>query len=197
MQQFLSEPQLQKVKILSEDPQAGPDGFPYMMLQTDAEGKEPFLNLVDWCASRGIGIVLNPQKETPDYIFTFGMLWNYRERREFFTQSPVISGLGEVRIDGERPLFAGHPSESYWPKDVRKIFKEFLVQQGVHNARVLMLAEKQEGPMDLVFSLESLGNPQQKEWTGILEAFTWFFPRHYSLSLISEKHIKGLSFISL
>jgi hypothetical protein len=197
MQQFLSEPRLQKVKIMSEDPQSGPDGFPYIMLQTDAQGEEPFLNVVDWCVSRGIGIVLNPHKETPDTIFTYGMLWNYREKGEFFTQAPVVSGLGDMRVDGEKPLFAGHPSESYWPLDIRKIFKEFLVQQGVLNPRVLMLGEKQDGPMDLVFSLESIGNPPQKEWAGILEAFAWFFPRHYSLSLINEKTIQGLSFIGL
>ena len=40
---------------------------------------------------------------------------------------------------------------------------------------------------DLAFSLESLGNPPDKEHIGILEALSWFFPTHYSLMLISQK----------
>ena len=69
MQDFLSHPQNQKVILLNEDPQNGPDGFPYMMLSTEGAVKEPFLNLVKWAADRGIGLVVNPQKETPDFIF--------------------------------------------------------------------------------------------------------------------------------
>ena len=79
----------------------------------------------------------------------------------------------------------------------RKIFKEFLLQQGVMQPKVLMLSEVSDGPMDLTFSLESLGNPKKAEWEGILEAFSWFFPRHYSLSIVSEKNILGHSFITL
>ncbi|HWU44373.1 MAG TPA: hypothetical protein VN132_13070, partial [Bdellovibrio sp.] len=40
---------------------------------------------------------------------------------------------------------------------------------------------------DLAFSLESLGNPPQKEHAGIAEAIGWFLPPHYSIVLVSEK----------
>jgi hypothetical protein len=196
MQDFLSHPQNQKVKLLTEDPQTGPEGFPYMMLSTEGSAAEPFLNLVKWGADRGIGLVINPQKDTPDLVLTYGMLWNYVERGEFFTETPMQSS-GEIQLTPNGQLFAGVPSESYWPAARRKIFKEFLIQQGVMQPKVLMLSEVFEGPMDLTFSLESLGNPQKAEWTGILEAFSWFFPRHYSLSIVSEKNILGHSFVSL
>lgn len=196
MQDFLSHPQNQKVRLLSEDPQEGPDGFPYMMLTTEGDAKEPFLNLVKWAADRGIGLVVNPQKESPDFILTYGMLWNYVERGEFLTQT-TMQKSGEIQLTQNGQLFAGVPSEAYWPAMRRKIFKEFLLQQGVIQAKVLMLSEAKDGPMDLTFSLESLGNPQKAEWEGILEAFSWFFPRHYSLSIVSEKNILGHSFVSL
>ena len=124
------------------------------------------------------------------------MLWNYVERGEFLTQT-TMQKSGEIQLTQNGQLFAGVPSEAYWPAMRRKIFKEFLLQQGVIQAKVLMLSEAKEGPMDLAFSLESLGNPQKAEWQGILEAFSWFFPRHYSLSIVSEKNILGHSFISL
>jgi hypothetical protein len=196
MQDFLSHPQNQKVKLLSEDPQTGPDGFPYMVLSTEGEASEPFLNLVKWGADRGIGLVVNPQKEAPDLVLTYGMLWNYVERGEFLTETPTQKS-GDIQIAQNAQLFAGVPSESYWPAARRKIFKEFLLQQGVIQAKVLMLSEKSDGPMDLTFSLESLGSPEKPEWAGILEAFSWFFPRHYSLSILSEKNILGHSFITL
>lgn len=197
VQSFLSEPQNQKVSLLSQDPQEGPDGYPYMMLSTEGEATEPFLRLVQWGADKGIGLALNPQKESPDLILTHGMLWNYMERGEFFTETPVRTSLGEIRINTDLKLFAGHPSDAFWPQSRRKIFKEFLLQQGVIQPKVLMLSEKAEGPMDLAFSLESLGNPKQSEWNGILEAFSWFFPRHYSLLIFSENNVKGTSFLAL
>jgi hypothetical protein len=196
MQDFLSHPQNQKVKLLGEDPQEGPDGFPYMMLSTVGEVREPFLNLVGWAADRGIGLVVNPQKENPDFILTYGMLWNYVERGEFLTQTKMQK-TGDIQLTQNKQLFAGVPSEGYWPAKRRKIFKEFLFQQGVMQPKVLMLTESAEGPMDLAFSLESLGNPAKPEWEGVLEGFSWFFPRHYSLSIVSEKNILGHSFISL
>ncbi|MBY0383947.1 hypothetical protein K2X05_02220 [bacterium] len=197
MQKFLSSPQTEKVRLLAMDPQEGPDGFPYLMVADEGEITEPFLNLVQWCAQKGVGIVVNPQKETPDLILTYGMLWNYVVRGEFFTEAPVRVGLGDVVMENKTQLIAGHPSENFWPTGQRQIFKEFLLQQGIIQPKVIMLAEKADGPMDLAFSLESLGQPQKAEWQGILEAFSWFFPRHYSLSIVSEKNIVGLSFLPL
>ncbi len=100
----------------------------------------------------------------------------------------------EIRLQADQQLFTGKPSEAYWPDVARKTFKEFLVQQGILQPRVILLSEEEGGPMDLAFSLESLSNPPEAEWDGVLEAFSWFFPRHYSLALLSEKSIAGAQF---
>lgn len=176
-------------KVISPDPQEGPDGFPYLFVSTEGAGDDQFRNIANWCASRGIGVVINPSKEGADYIFTYGMLWNYILRGEFLTSAPAREG-GALNIQPGQNLHAGLPSEDYWPSAVRKIFKEFLLQQGIMDLRSILLMEAPGAPVDLCFSLESLGNPPEKEWPGILEAFSWFFPRHYSLSLISEKNFK-------
>lgn len=196
MNEFLEKPELQKVQVLSENPQEGPDGFPYMLLSTEG-GSEPFLNLVQWGGDRGIGLAINPQKETPDFVFTYGMLWNFKVRGEFITLQSTRTDLGDFLIKNQQSFFAGAPSEAYWPEPQRKIFREFLLQQGILQAKIIMLSEKKEGPMDLVFSWESLGQPPQEELAGLLEAFSWFFPRHYSLLILSEKNINGVDFLPL
>lgn len=181
------------VSLLSPDPQQGPDGFPYLMVSTD-EAVEPFRDIVEWCAEKGIGIAINPQSETADYVFTYGMLWNFAIRGEFLSEVENLNEQKEIRLEAEQQLFAGKPSDGFWPAPARQNFKEFLVQQGILQPRAIMLSEVEGGPMDLSFSLESLSNPPEPEWDGILEAFSWFFPRHYSLALLSEKSIAGVEF---
>jgi hypothetical protein len=174
--------------VLSPDPKEGPDGFPYLMVSSDKKNNDPFANVVKWCADRGIGIVVNPGQETQEYIFTYGMLWNFVFRGEFLSTVAVEKRTGDLNINHGQTVLVGTPSEEYWPTSVRKVFKEFLLQQGIFEIKVLLLFEKKDGPADFCFSIESLGNPPKTEWNGILEAFSWFFPRHYSLSLISEKN---------
>jgi len=190
---FLKEIAAAKVKLLSPDPQEGPDGFPYMMVSTD-EAAEPFRDIAVWCADKGIGIAVNPHKDTADFVFTYGMLWNFAVRGEFITDGEITHDKKEIRLQADQQLFAGKPSENFWPPPARKNFKEFLVQQGILQPRSILLAEEEGGPLDLAFSLESLSNPPEPEWDGILEAFSWFFPRHYSLALLSENSITGVEF---
>jgi len=187
--QLFKQLQEQPCSVLVADPQEGPDGFPYLMVSTDNKNGDNFKNIANWCASRGIGAVINPSEEGADYIFTYGMLWNYILRGEFLS-SATSKTTGALNIVPGQALHAGIPSEDFWPTAVRKIFKEFLLQQGVLDLKSVLLMETPDGPADLCFSLESLGNPPQEEWEGILEGFSWFFPRHYSLSLISEKNFK-------
>ncbi len=191
--QFLATLKDSHVQLLSPDPQQGPDGFPYLMVST-SEGVEPFRDIVSWCAEKGIGIAINPQKETADYVFTYGMLWNFAVRGEFFTEVDPVTSSKDIRLQNEQELFTGKPNESYWPSVARKNFKEFLVQQGIVQGRAILLSEEKNGPADLAFSLESIGNPPEPEWDGILEAFSWFFPGHYSLALLSEKNLNGAEF---
>ena len=72
---------------MNEEPQNGPDGWPYLLVRTSAEAAEPFARVVEWLAGRGIGLVVNPHKMVPDYVFTYGMLWNYIETGRFVLPS--------------------------------------------------------------------------------------------------------------
>ena len=113
-------PQAQ-LRIVNEAPVAGPDGWPYLLVATD--GDEPFLKVAQWLVNQGVGVVINPEKPIPDYVITYGMIWNLRERGEFFTRVEKPS-TGPVDLKDGQQVYAGPPSEAYLPKDVRAIMRD-------------------------------------------------------------------------
>jgi hypothetical protein len=176
-----------RFRIVNEAPVAGPDGWPYLLVATD--GDEPLSNMIRWLVSQGVGMVINPEKPIPDYVLSYGMIWNFRERGEFFTLAGNVRS-GPVELQNGQQVYAGPPSESYLPKEVRFILREFLKQQKVEAPKVLMVSEDQK-TWDLAVSLDSLGNPPQQEHAGIAEAMSWFLPAHYSLVLMKEQTLPG------
>lgn len=180
-----------KVQILKPEPQQGPDGWPYLLTATGTsnEATEPLLNVLGWLSTRGIGLVVNPLKPTPDYVLTYGMIWNFRERGEFLTASEAPKA-GRFEIKNGQEVLTGPPSESYLPKYARQILKQFLMDQGVFAPKVLMVSVDKKN-FDLCFSIESLKSPPAEEHAGIAEALSWFLPAHYSVSLLSEKTVPG------
>lgn len=181
--------------VLNDQPQEGPDGFSYLLVGTRGKGQETLKDLIQWGADKGIGFVFNPEKSSPDLILTYGMLWNYLVQEEFL--SNVEGPISEEIIDGEL-LYTGVPTEEYWPKRARQLFKEFLLAQGVLDPQmVLVMRSKEDTGGDICLSIESLGNPPKEEWDGLLQAFSWFFPRHYSLSLVSKKNLPEAPFTSV
>ena len=157
------------------------------MISLSPDGKEPVQRVIEWLSKRGIGLVLNAKKGTPDYIFNYGMLWNFRERGEFLTKSdPRPTGSFDIQ-EGQQVL-AGPPSSEYLPSYVRKIIYQFLKEQGVDDPRVLMVSFDLKN-YDLCFSHESLGEPDPKEHEGIVQAISWFFPQHYSIAITSERSL--------
>ena len=58
----------------------GPDGFPYFILNTPkaSESFTPFCisHILDFCLTHGLGVVINPAANPPDWVFTYGQLWS-------------------------------------------------------------------------------------------------------------------------
>ena len=179
------------VHFIERAPKNGPDGWPYLMVQTQAgeletqSEAEPATSVFQWASRNGVGVVVNPRKDYPDYIYTFGMVWGLLKKGKLHDPSAgAQSGLLEMQ-DGQGVL-AGPPSEDYFPIEIQKVVREFLQQQGVLTPKILVLSTDRIH-FDLCFSSESLGSPSKEEHQGVLEALSWFFPPYYSLVLISEK----------
>lgn len=174
-----------KLKVLSPDPQLGPDQWPYLMVETSEAGTEPASQIIRWLAERGIGLVVNPQKDYPDFVFTYGMLWHFKNTGLFYrelAQDPQkVADYSNQKIAN-----AGDASEDFLPTSVRKILRDFFRDQSVLAPKILVVSMDNK-QFDLCFSLESLGNPPESEHAGIAEAISWFLPPHYSIVLVSEK----------
>lgn len=180
------------LKIVAEDPQQGPDGWPYLITETATEVRnsedriDSSQKIMHWLSTRGIGLVVNPRKlPYPDYVFSYGMIWSFRETG-YFMKYNAINTSSDFKIEGNTNIKTGPPSAEYFPSYVRQIIKNFLIDQGVFSPRVLMVAVDGIN-FDLCFSVESFGHPPETEHQGILEAISWFLPPHYSVALVSEK----------
>lgn len=185
--QFLDAVVSMKVEVeRGGEPVHGPDGWPYLSVRT-GRGEEPFINLVRWLAGRGIGLVINAYKMAPDYVFTYGMLWNFTETGRFITPWPPVQP-GEVDLSGR--IF-GPPTEKYLPPYVRSTIKDFLKQQGMPAPRIVVATTKDFKQTDLIFSLESMSSPNPLEQRTLAEALSWFLPLHYSLMFVPELSSRG------
>jgi hypothetical protein len=172
-----------KVQIEGEEPRQGPDGWPYLFARTGPSSTEPVKDVVQWCAGRGIGLVINPHKMLPDYIFPYGMLWNFVESGRFL--APIESAKGGDAVPGKGAV-AGPPTEKYLPPYVREVLREFLGSQGFAQPRILVISSADYKQADLVFSLESLSPLARSKHQEMADNLAWFLPLHYTIVLGSE-----------
>jgi hypothetical protein len=193
----------QQVRLLSQDPQQGPDGWPYIICETlgsndSAETAndqiESTQKLFHWLADRGIGLVVNPRRQPyPDYVFSFGMIWNFRQTGYFIQPDLITRGTESSEVDYQnKKIYTGAPTEAYLPLTVRKVLKDFFRDQAVLDPKVLMISTDQKN-YDFCISLESIGNPPATEHSGVAEAISWFLPTHYSIVLVSENGLPEFS----
>jgi hypothetical protein len=212
---FMSLSQCQ-LKLLFDEPKYGPEGWPYLLTQTieadevtggetksneaiasdeknnETGPHEDFYKLVGWLSERGIGLVVNPHKQYPDYVFTYGMLWHYRETGLFYRQIDESKKSGQFELETKNLKNFGPPTEKYFPLYARKILRDFFQQQTAPSPRILVWSTDGFN-FELGLSLESLGNPPEHEHKGILEAISWFMPPHYQMALVSEKGLPEFS----
>jgi hypothetical protein len=179
------------LKLISQEPQTGPDNWPYILAQTGEGATEPSQKLLLWLAERGIGLAINPQKEYPDYVFSYGMIWSFKETGFFFKSIEELP-TGSVQFETNSLVHAGPPTEEFLPNYVRKVLRDFFRDQGILRPRILVMSTDQKH-YDLAFSLDSMSHPPQAEHEGIAEALSWFLPPHYSLMLINEEGLPPFS----
>ena len=181
-----------KIEVVGEESQVGPDGWPYLYTKTSPQAAEPVGKVIQWLAQRGIGLVVNPHKVMPDYIFPYGMIWHYAQTGQFI-MAPANNRSGEVFLQKDKKYIFGPPSETYLPTYVRGILREFLKAQGMENPKALVISTEDFKQVDLVFSVESLGHPEPSQHQSIADSLSWFLPLHYSLILASEKGLPAFT----
>lgn len=177
-----------KLHVLAAEPQTGPDGWPYLLTSTATGATDSAQQILHWLSDKGIGLVVNPEQEYPDFVFNWGMLWHFKETGRFVLNQAEVTSVGVVEIADKSKLISGPPTEKYLPKYVRQILRDFFRDQGLLQVKICMISQDGKN-YDIGFSLESLGNPEQKEHQGIAEAISWFLPPHYSILIVSERNL--------
>ncbi|MDC0980339.1 hypothetical protein OAQ84_01250 [Bdellovibrionales bacterium] len=171
-----------KVKVVTGEPQEGPNGWPYIFVEISEEAEEPTLKLLQWLSDRGIGMAVNGYKESPDYLFSYGMIWSYRESAQFVVPEKESQSREVIFEEGQK-IFSGEPSPKYLPEYVRVVLRQFLQDQQIETPHVLAVS-RDEKHYDLCFSLESLGSPNEDDQRDLAEALVWFLPTNYSIVLV-------------
>ena len=208
---FLSHSAQGHFRLLRPDPITGPDGWPYLLVETDLGKKlilslteagpgagsqnenpaEPAINILSWLSTRGIGLVINPTGEIPDFVISYGMIWNYRERGQFISRQEHVQSMQAhaESIDIGRLKFFEKNISKMLPDYARKVIRDFFADQGLFAVKVLLVKEEETQPFNLAFSFESMGSPKQEELSGVGEAIAWFLPSHYPILIMSETAI--------
>ena len=188
------------LKMVSADPQQGPDSWPYLIAEIvstpsitstgSVETVDSAQKILHWLSTRGIGLVINPYRSPhPDFVLTYGMIWSFRETG-FFNKYQTQDENKQLLIENPAQAICGEPTLEFLPQYVRKVLKDFFLDQSVFDPKVLMVSQDGKN-FDLCFSLESLKSPPAHEHANIAEALAWFLPAHYSVSLLSEKTVTG------
>ena len=181
-----------KVEVVKERPEQGPDGWPYLLLRTGTERGQLFTQVLQWAYTRGVGLALNTHKMMPDYVFTYGMVWNFAETGRFVSDAAPASP-GDVVLSSGTATLIGPPTEKYLPRYVRDVLRGFLQAQGFARPRMVVISSADYKTVDLAFSLESLGEPPEARHASLAESIHWFLPMHYSLVFASEQKLRGFS----
>lgn len=186
-----------KLSLFKEESAPGPDGFSYAWVQIDPVkgGEIPALDMISWAAQKNLGLVVNPNQEFPDYVFTFGMLWNFVTHGRFadLSRSNDLSTSQHANVNSP-VLMKGPPNPEFLPPWVRQSIKDFLTENGFLTPKwqVVSLKEKH---FDFVFSQESFRLSQPEELKTMAEALSWFFPPEIGVIFASEKELAGFDWV--
>lgn len=195
------------------DPQiiSGPDNKPYCNLMTleDPMESPSFLFeqlMMENLFPAGAGIALNVQKTSnanpenteagaPDFVFSYGDIVNYAVKRDFFNAEGTFFNNKEKNeeVDPNEQVQVGQPAEFILPNPTRAILKQYFEQNGVKNAKVMLLSQsvgKENMTQDLVFNVTPKDFDNNEEtFQKVMNDVHWFLPRHYSYRTMDESTI--------
>lgn len=177
------------------DPQvtSGPDGFPYFNLFLPPQGKpfEPFSiqHLLPFACEHGFGAaVLVSSPEQPDWVFSFGDLWSYKETGEFYHDPPrwgAPPGQAEeaASLQPGVPVLIAQPNQDFLPDYVRSAIAKVLRSSfGIAEPQVFLLSEDSLSPStNLVFNIFNEDFDDENRYDFVKMFLAWSLPRDYGM----------------
>ncbi|MCY4779530.1 hypothetical protein ORI89_07700 [Sphingobacterium sp. UT-1RO-CII-1] len=188
------------LKLAKNEVVMSDDGFPYIQLQT-VQTEEKFrsyaiIHQLDTLLNQGFGIVINPQNDKPDWVFSYGDLVNLKLNGEFYTYKSVFSNINEYSSIGkDEEILVGQPSETIFPSYLRHQIRDFLHYSGLRNAKIMLIArnytDEEKASQDLVFNIMPTQFATEHEFNTIMNTLQWMLPKHYSFFGVDELSIEN------
>jgi len=174
-----------------------PDGFPYFVLQTPEPNTqiEPFCvsHILDHCLDNGLGIVINPFQEKPDWVFRYGTLWHLKATGNLKEDYEAEQKNKEktITIPPGSEMLVGVPSESFFPSFARNTIRSFMKKMPVFKKKepkVLLLVVEDKGSKthNLVFNIFPTEVASQAEFEYLLDYLLWYIPKKYAVIAINS-----------
>lgn len=175
------------IYLIDDQPFQGPDGFSYMQISSKKGKKGEEIEKADflnWCYQSGLGLVLNlKEKQAPDFVFNYGMVWNYLLRDKFVNEVP------KLKEDSDE-TYVHEISEGYLPKEVRGVIKHFLDMNNIQDAKISLVSGGDQTPYELLWFFKDLQETPDAEKTSLLEALSWFLPLDYRLAWAESEDLE-------
>ena len=186
--QFLEN--IAEASFVCGDPQVieGPDGYPYFTLVLPEPFKEFQCYVIkymkdDFLLEKGLGVVINPDGSSADWVLSYGDILSYHLSGEFYQERRDFALDKQDVIEENEKLLVGQPSESYLPQKTRKVLKKHLNDQGIKEPKVFLMARKRpKGEiLELVLNISRDQFPNKEQHNSVMESLAWFLPRYYSV----------------
>jgi len=189
------------LKPASQEVALGRDGYPYLFLETVVPNENFRAFVIDkqlpMILQEGFGIVINAHNPRPDWVFSYGDIVNLELNDEFYTDNSIFSGHQKKNetLESDEKVLIGQPSEAIFPKYLRKQIRDFLIQSGVKNPKIMLMArgyeDEERASQDLVFNFIPDQFADKDTFNEIMRTIAWFLPRHYSFLCIDEMSIEN------
>lgn len=170
----------------------GPDGFPYFQLLMPIPDQrfECFVLedlITNHLLENGFGVVINPDKDEPDWVFTYGDILSYHLYKEYCLEHSGNQNKTDEVIKKDTQVFTGNPSENFLPSSTRRVLRNHLNKLNVHNVKIFLMFRPETKSQDLVFNITPEKFTNRHDFDVIMKIISWYMPRHYSIVGISEE----------
>lgn len=174
----------------------GPDGYPYFHLITPTSGKEyasfTINQLIkDFLYREGVGLAINPVKDYPDWVFSYGDIVNYEIMDEFYSNS--VEWFNEEIIPmNNSQILSLKITEQLMPKELRTMLKRYLASFGITDPKISLVQKEisNESKKKLLFNITPNQFKNNEIFTDVINSISWFLPKQYTYESIDESSIK-------
>lgn len=172
-------------------PFKGPDGAHYLGGTTTPNSTSTgacIVDLLPGLIDNGVGFVVNPDLNPPDYVFSFGNLATYKMFGSFTApedwSGPRMEEATHVLTEEVQALI-GSPSDGYLPQFIRKPLREFLIWVGIEKPRVVLANLPDRRSLAFNVTTESLKAPEG--YSQVMNLILWHLPMEYTLLEWADK----------